>query len=64
MFSKTKKVTISHEKTVETEIQKLLDQDFIRPVKNCVLKNGHARLCVEMRKASTAITRSYYPIPT
>ena len=64
MSSKTKKITISHEKPVETEIQKPLDLHFIEPVKNCVLKNGHVGLCVDMRKANTVITRRYYPILT
>ena len=27
-------------------------------------KNGDVPLCVDMRKADTAIIRSYYPIPT
>ena len=61
-------------KQVEAEIQKLLDQDFIEPVNSspewvsplvCVsTKNGDVRLCVDMRKANTAIIRNYYPIPT
>ena len=61
-------------KQVEAEIQKLLDQDLIEPVNSspewvsllvCAPKrNGDARLCVDMRKANTAIIRNYYPIPT
>ena len=27
-------------------------------------RNGGVRLCVDMRKANTAIIRNYYPIPT
>ena len=61
-------------KQSKAEIQKLLDQDFIEPVNSspewvsllvCVPKrNGDVRLCVDMRKANTAIIRNYYPIPT
>ena len=61
-------------KQSKAEIQKLLDQDFIEPVNSspewvsplvCVpKKNGDVRLCVDMRKANTAIIRNYYPIPT
>ena len=61
-------------KQVQTEIQKLLDQNFIETVNSlpewvsplvCVpKKNGEVRLCVDMRKANTAIIRNYYPIPT
>ena len=60
-------------KQVENEIQKLLKQDFIEPVTSSpkwvsplvwVPKNGDVRLCVDMRKANTAIIRNYFPIPT
>ena len=60
-------------KQVETEIQKLLDQDLIQPVNFspkwvsllvCVpKKNGDVHLCVDIRKTNTAIIRNYYPIP-
>ena len=61
-------------KEAENEIQKLLEQDFIEPVTSspkwlsplvCVpKKNGGVGLCVDMRKANTAIIRNDYPIPT
>ena len=61
-------------KQFETEIQKLLDQDFIEPVNFSSewvsplvfvpKKNGNVPMCVDMRKTNTAIIRNYYPIPT
>ena len=71
---KPRRLPFLMKKQVEAEIQKLLDQDFIEPVNSspewvsplvCVpKKNGDVRLCVDMRKANTAIIRNYYPIPT
>ena len=71
---KPRRIPFLMKKQVEGEIQKLLDQDFIEPVTSspervsllvCVpKKNGDVRLCVDMRKAITAIIRNYYPIPT
>ena len=71
---KPRRLPFLMKKQVKTEIQKLLDQDFIEPVNSspewvsslvCVSKkNGDVRLCLDMRKTNTAIIRSYYPIPT
>ena len=59
---------------VENEIQKLFEQNFIEPVTSspkwvsllvCVpKKNEDVHLCVDMRKANTAINKYYYPTPT
>ena len=55
MCLKTNKVTISHEKQAETEIEKLLDQDFIELVNSspewvsplfCVPKKNEMSACV------------------
>jgi len=61
-------------KLVDKEINRLLAQDIIEPVTTptswCSAlhaehkKNGEIRLCVDMRKANTAVKRVYYPIPT
>ena len=71
---KPRRLPFLMKKQIEAEIQKLLDQDFIEPLNSspewvsplvCVpKKNGDVRLCVDMRKANTAIIRNYYPIPT
>ena len=71
---KPRRLPFLMKKQAETEIRKLLDQDFIEPVTSslewvaplvCVpKKNGDVCLCVDMRKANTAIIRNYYPIPT
>ena len=71
---KPRRLPFLMKKQVETEIQKLLDQNFIEPVNSspewvssliCVPKrNGNVRLCVDTRRANTKIIRYYYPIPT
>ena len=71
---KPKRLPFFMKKQVETEIQKLLDQAFIEavtfspewvsPLVSVSKKNGEVRLCVDIRKANTAIITNYYPIPT
>ena len=38
--------------------------EWVSPLVCVPKKNGDVRLCVDMRKANTAIIRNYYPIPT
>ena len=70
---KPRRLPFLMKKQVEAEIQKLLDQDFIEPVNSlpewifplvCVpKKNGNVHMCVDMRKANTAIIRIITQFP-
>ena len=74
MRSETKKFTISHEKKVENEIQRLFEQEFIdlvtsspkwvSPLVSVRKNNGNVRLFVDMQKANAAVNRNYDPTPT
>jgi len=67
-------VPYHQEKLVDKEIERLLKEDIIEPIKSPTTwcsplhvvhkDNGEIRLCVDLRKANTAIKRRRYPIPT
>ena len=70
---KLRRVPYHVRQKVEKKIKELLDMDIIEPVTGCsewispiiaVPKGEDVRIVVDMRKANTAIKRSYYPIPT
>lgn len=70
-----RRLPIPLQKVVDDEIQKLLDQDIIEPATGKITwasplvvtpKDGgrRVRLCVDMRKANTAIIPQRHPLPT
>ncbi|CAK1597386.1 unnamed protein product [Parnassius mnemosyne] len=69
-----RRIPIPLEEKVENKLKELLERDIIEVVKGPsnwispivpVLKNGgDIRLCVDMRRANTAIQRENHPLPT
>ncbi|XP_062542448.1 uncharacterized protein K02A2.6-like [Armigeres subalbatus] len=70
-----RRLPIPLQQTVEEELKKLLDQDIIEPASNKITwasplvvtpKDGgrRVRLCVDMRKANSAIIPQRHPLPT
>ncbi|XP_041453694.1 uncharacterized protein K02A2.6-like [Lytechinus variegatus] len=61
-------------KKVEGKIEELLDKDIIEPISGPTSwasplvvvpkSNGEVRVCVDMRRANTAVVRERHPIPT
>lgn len=69
-----RRIPIPIENKIETKIKELLDSDIIEEVREPskwispivpILKdNGELRLCVDMRRANTAIMRENHPLPS
>lgn len=70
-----RRLPFSYRDKVERALSKLVDEDIIEPVQGIastwvsplvvVPKEGdEVRLCVDMRRANTAIVRERYPVPT
>ena len=68
------RVPYNRKEKVKQELQKLLDWDIIEkvdtpsewvsPLRVVEKPNGAIRLCVDMRRANTAVKRVRFPIPT
>ena len=70
---KVRKIPFSLQDPVERKLEDLLDHDIIEvsgptpwvsPVVCAPKKNGDLRLCVDMRRANTAVIRKRHPMPT
>ncbi|XP_053607193.1 uncharacterized protein K02A2.6-like [Plodia interpunctella] len=69
-----RRIPIPLEAKVETKLQELIDKDIIEevpgsskwvsPIVPILKDNGDIRLCVDMRRANTAILRENHPLPT
>lgn len=69
-----RKVPLALEKAVENELQSLLQQGIIEPVKEyapfqspivvVAKKDGSIRMCVDMREANKAVMKDCHPFPT
>lgn len=74
MAQHQRRVPVALRKKVEQRLEELLSADIIEPVNEpsqwvsplvvAVKDNGDLRLCVDMRRANTAIKRQTHPIPT
>ena len=65
-FHRKEKVKAELEKLIEWDIVEKVDQPskWISPIRVVEKPNGKVRLCVDMRRANSAVKRVRYPIPT